>query len=148
MNEFFKINYLKSENKKLLAEKTAEDQSKAMVSEDSKRITGFYKDQMNQLTKTIETLRAELAMKSSTEKIQEGVQINAFNTQNFINMSPPSIKPTPSNLTNSSQKKAGPIKVARPRKLSEDGYEMKVLELEGENLDSNSKFMCYSLKHH
>lgn len=106
-----------------------EEQTNALTSEEKKRIGEYYKDQINQLTKTIETLTSELQRKASSEKTQDGVQINTFNTQNFINMTPPSVRGTES--TNSTEKSHGPIKVARPRKMSEDTYELKLLELEG-----------------
>ena len=106
-----------------------EEQSNTMSSEEKKRIGEFYKDQISQLTKTIEALTNELQRKASSEKTQEGVQINTFNTQNFINMTPPSLRATES--TSSTQKSQCPTKVVRARKMSEDAYEMKLLELEG-----------------
>lgn len=104
------------------------------MSDDKRRLIDYYKEQIENLKKTIDSLTSELRKKISIEKIQDGVQINHFNTQNFINMTPQSMESTsasaPESINNSNVKMPPSSRASRRRKLSEDGYEMKLLDLE------------------
>ena len=126
-------NYLKTENQRLLTERKVDHQpNTTSQSEENKRLIDYYKEQLNQMAKTIEGLTLELKQtKSSTEKTVEVVHLNSSATRNTSNMTPSEPNQTVSEFPNSAQKRNGPIKVARKRKLSEDSYEMKLLELEG-----------------
>lgn len=117
-----------------MAEKDKQSYMQSGASDDKRRLIEYYKEQTENLKRTIDTLTSELKKKISVEKIQDGVQINHFNTQNFINMTPPPIESKPSSIPgsvhNSNMKMPPSSRTAHKRKLSEDGYEMKLLDLE------------------
>ena len=119
--------YLKDQNQKYSGAKDRQDQQQQTFAEEKRRIVDYYKEQMERLRQTVEELTIELQKKVSVEKVQDGVQINTFNTQNFINMTPPSIQAA---INNSGEKSNGPKKVLRRRKMSDDECELKLLELE------------------
>lgn len=128
-------------------DKEKQDQMQSNSGDEKKRIVDYYKEQMEQLKKTIEMLTSELQKKVSIDKTADGVQINTFNTQNFINMTPPPMDSIPLSAPNSHQKPHGPTKVMRRRKLSEDGFELKLLDLES-TISVNKSYTNLSLLSH